>query len=137
MAGKYDYLLGELFASGLLDGQFSQLQLLEDDNPGFVEEMVNLYFTDTAIKLQRLGQLVSDSPPNLVELDSTFHQLKGSSASIGAAAVAISCMDCRAQFQKNDPAQTKMAYERLEGSFNDLKSRLQPIMELKRQAVAQ
>lgn len=132
---QYDELLGELYAAGVLDTQFAQLQLLEDDaNPDFVEEMVELYFTDTKTKLDRLGELVNETPVNMTELDSTFHQLKGSSASIGANAMAVSCANCREQFQNNNLEQAKLEYEKVLLSFNELNCRLKDLMNLKRGA---
>mmetsp|Transcript_7085 Transcript_7085/g.12267 ORF Transcript_7085/g.12267 Transcript_7085/m.12267 type:complete len:138 (-) Transcript_7085:122-535(-) len=132
MPESYEELLGELFASGVLDCQFSQLQLLEDEsNPDFVEEMVELYFEDTVTKLEKLGEMMTAEKMDVQELDSTFHQLKGSSASIGACGMAISCANCKAQFQLNDPELSEKAYEAVLDSFTTLKTRLQALMKVK------
>ena len=45
---RIEMLQSELYGIGILDEQFAQLQLLEDEsNPNFVSEMVTLYFEDT------------------------------------------------------------------------------------------
>lgn len=49
-------VLHQLESDGLLDDQFTQLQQLQDEsNPDFVKEVVELYFEDSASKLQNLA----------------------------------------------------------------------------------
>jgi histidine-containing phosphotransfer protein len=45
VSAQLDALIGQLQAQGVLDEQFTQLLLLQDDsNPDFVAEVVQLYF---------------------------------------------------------------------------------------------
>eukprot|EP00238_Polyblepharides_amylifera_P013233 CAMPEP_0196580486 /NCGR_PEP_ID=MMETSP1081-20130531/28758_1 /TAXON_ID=36882 /ORGANISM="Pyramimonas amylifera, Strain CCMP720" /LENGTH=142 /DNA_ID=CAMNT_0041900359 /DNA_START=335 /DNA_END=763 /DNA_ORIENTATION=- len=130
---KLDSLQQELFDSGVLDDQFSQLQMLEDEsNPDFVAEMVQLYFEDTSSKLEKLAGLVS-SPTNLAELDSTFHQLKGSSTSIGALAMANACANCREECQQQNPVSIQTAFNQINIKFKELKEKLGELMQLQDQ----
>ncbi|XWS26781.1 hypothetical protein CRYUN_Cryun26dG0059600 [Craigia yunnanensis] len=69
----------------ILDGQFTQLEQLEDrDNPNFVEEVLTLYFKDSTTLLATVEQAMETIPIDFPKVDKILHQLKGSSASIGA-----------------------------------------------------
>ncbi|GMY36105.1 histidine-containing phosphotransfer protein 4-like [Fagus crenata] len=73
-----------LFVEELLDYQFLQLEQLEDnENPNFLEEIIALYFSESPKLIAILDQALEEFV-NYAELDKYFHQLKGSSASIGA-----------------------------------------------------
>lgn len=88
-----DQLVEQLTQEGVLDDQFSQLlQLQDESNPDFIEEVIILYFDDSASKLQKLVAQLSVARPDFAEVDQTVHQLKGSSASFGARAIARSCV---------------------------------------------
>lgn len=131
---RIEMLQSELYGIGILDEQFAQLQLLEDEsNPNFVSEMVTLYFEDTGVKLERLGVLIKEDNVNLSELDSIFHQLKGSSSSVGAQAMAAACADCREYCQRQDKDSVLPAYERMLAAFNELKERLMELLDLQKQ----
>ena len=56
------------------------------------QEVIALYFDDSAQKLQKLTAKLSSSPPEFAEVDSLVHQFKGSSASFGAQALAMLCV---------------------------------------------
>ncbi len=99
-------LLGQLRAQGVLDDQFSQLMQLQDEtNPDFVEEVVQLYFEDAAAKIVKIEAIMAAAAPDFVELDAVVHQFKGSSASLGAQAIARLCIRLREACQsRNAPA---------------------------------
>lgn len=137
LSDKIEMLQSELYGIGILDEQFSQLQLLEDEsNPNFVSEMLQLYFEDTGEKLVRLGVLLKEDTVNLSELDSIYHQLKGSSSSVGAMAMAAACADCREYCQRQDQASIMPAFDRMMAAFNELKERLGELMDLQNQLAA-
>jgi len=74
------------------------VQFLEDETqPGFLREMIEMYVNDTDQKLDRIRFLLSSVPDGngATELDSLTHQLKGSSASMGASRVAQLFNDLR------------------------------------------
>lgn len=58
----------------------------------YVQEVVELYFQDSASKLERLAATIASSPPNYTEIDALVHQFKGSSASFGAQSIAQLCV---------------------------------------------
>eukprot|EP00241_Pyramimonas_parkeae_P009776 CAMPEP_0114242894 /NCGR_PEP_ID=MMETSP0058-20121206/10449_1 /TAXON_ID=36894 /ORGANISM="Pyramimonas parkeae, CCMP726" /LENGTH=143 /DNA_ID=CAMNT_0001355597 /DNA_START=295 /DNA_END=726 /DNA_ORIENTATION=- len=134
---QIEMLQSELYGIGILDEQFAQLQLLEDEsNPNFVSEMLQLYFEDTGQKLDRLATMIKEESVNLPELDSIFHQLKGSSSSVGAQAMAAACADCREYCQRQDQQSVPYAFERMMAAFNELKERLGELMDLQTQLAA-
>ncbi|GBG87623.1 hypothetical protein CBR_g45775 [Chara braunii] len=79
---QYKTLIGTLFAEGILDDQFTQLQQLQDpDNPDFVSEVVGIFFDDSERILTQLTQMLMTNPVNFKAVDGLVHQFKGSSAS--------------------------------------------------------
>ena len=57
-----------------------------------MQEVVTLYFDDSTQKLQKLTVKLSSSPADFGEVDALVHQFKGSSASFGAQALAMLCV---------------------------------------------
>ncbi|GFQ01512.1 histidine-containing phosphotransfer protein 4 [Phtheirospermum japonicum] len=93
------YIRNSLFDQGYLDEQFVELEDLQDEaNPTFVEEVVKLFYTDSARFIQNIEATLSrDSRPlDFEKLDDIMHQFKGSSSSIGAKKVKKECT----QFQE-------------------------------------
>ncbi|OWM77721.1 hypothetical protein CDL15_Pgr012423 [Punica granatum] len=85
-----------LFDQGYIDEQFVQLEELQDDtNPNFVEEVVTLYYRDSARLIVSIEQALDKSPLDFNKLDSLMHQFKGSSSSIGARKVKAECTQFR------------------------------------------
>ncbi|RVW20800.1 Histidine-containing phosphotransfer protein 4 [Vitis vinifera] len=90
---------------GYLDEQFVQLEDLQDDaNPNFVEEIVTLFYTDSARLIHNIEQALESRPLDFIRLDDYMHQFKGSSSSIGAKKVKNECTQfrehCSARMQK-------------------------------------
>ncbi|MBA0691134.1 hypothetical protein Goari_008780, partial [Gossypium aridum] len=70
-----------LFDQGYLDEQFMELeQLLDDANPNFVEEVVTLYYRDSARLILNLDRALERRPLDFSKLDGLMHQFKGSSS---------------------------------------------------------
>ncbi|KAL8537288.1 hypothetical protein ACS0TY_012445 [Phlomoides rotata] len=91
------YMRNGLFNQGYLDEQFLQLEDLQDEvNPNFVEEVVKLFYTDSARFLRNIEVTLDKSPRDFDKLDNVMHQFKGSSSSIGAKKVKKECT----QFQE-------------------------------------
>lgn len=55
-------------------------------------EVVELYFEDSAGKLEKLQQKLAATVPDFNEVDQLVHQFKGSSASFGAQSLAGLCV---------------------------------------------
>ncbi|PHT74229.1 Histidine-containing phosphotransfer protein 4 [Capsicum annuum] len=82
-----------LFNQEYLDEQFNELEeLQDDDNPDFVEEAINLFFTDSVRLIRNIDlalQVVTNAyldlsrangPYDFGKLDGMIHQFKGSSS---------------------------------------------------------
>ncbi|XP_034684377.1 pseudo histidine-containing phosphotransfer protein 5-like isoform X2 [Vitis riparia] len=75
------YMRRSLFDQGYLDEQFVQLEDLQDDaNPNFVEEIVTLFYTDSARLIHNIEQALESRPLDFIRLDDYMHQFKGSSS---------------------------------------------------------
>ena len=62
----------------------------------FVAEVVQLFFEDSVVKIERMSEIASSSvSPDFNELDQLVHQFKGSSASLGAQMLATLCIKLR------------------------------------------
>lgn len=126
-----DQLVEQLTQEGVLDDQFSQLlQLQDESNPDFIEEVIILYFDDSASKLQKLVAQLSVARPDFAEVDQTVHQLKGSSASFGARAIARSCVQLREACQHSDLQRCQVLTQQVQGELVKLRSGLQIYREL-------
>lgn len=70
-----------LFREGFLDGQYNQLQQLQDEsNPEFVFEVVSLFFEDSEKILNEISRALDQQNVDFKKVDANVHQLKGSSA---------------------------------------------------------
>lgn len=127
-------LLGQLGQEGLLDDKFSQLRQLQDEgNPDFVQEVVELYFEDSASKLEKLNTKLQEVTPDYNGIDQLVHQFKGSSASFGAHAIAQACGKFRELCQQQDRPSCQALLQQISASFQALKSRLDMFLQLELQ----
>ena len=127
-------LLTQLSQEGLLDDQFSQLRQLQDEsNPDFVQEVVELYFEDSAAKLEKLSLKLQDPAPDYASIDQLVHQFKGSSASFGAQAIAQACSKFRDLCQQQNRSGCQALLQQISTSFQALKSRLDTFLQLEKQ----
>ncbi|KAJ3676341.1 hypothetical protein LUZ60_003753 [Juncus effusus] len=106
---RYTDLISALFREGVLDAQFKELQQLQDEsNPTFVFEVVSLFFDDAERLINELSANLSQPVVDYKKIDAHVHQLKGSSASIGAQRIKNVCIAFRDYCDMNN----------LEGCFN-------------------
>ncbi|KAF3654431.1 Histidine-containing phosphotransfer protein 4 [Capsicum annuum] len=87
---------------GYVDEQFIELEELQDDaTPNFVEEVVSLFYEDSARLIHAIDQSLENHPIDFAKLDNYMYQFKGSSSSIGAKKVKTECTQfmeyCRAR----------------------------------------
>lgn len=126
-----EQLLSQLAQEGLLDDQFSQLRQLQDEsNPDFVQEVVELYFEDSAVKLEKLNSKLQDATPDYNAIDQLVHQFKGSSASFGAIAISQACGKFRQLCQAENRSGCQVLLQQITTSFQALKSRLDIFSQL-------
>ncbi|KAK3030204.1 hypothetical protein RJ639_038714 [Escallonia herrerae] len=66
---------------GYLDEQFIQLEDLQDDaNPNFVEEIVTLFYSDSARLIRNIESALENDALDFAKLDRFMHQFKGSTS---------------------------------------------------------
>lgn len=129
-----DHLLTQLKAEGLLDEQFSQLMALQDEtNPDFVAEVVDLYFEDSASKLEKLEAKLATDAVDFNEVDQLVHQFKGSSASFGAQVIAQLCVSLREMCQQGNAQGCRGYLAQTREKFEQLKGKLEVFMQLETQ----
>ncbi|XP_058087262.1 histidine-containing phosphotransfer protein 2-like isoform X2 [Magnolia sinica] len=96
-------LVNSMFREGLLDEQFTQLQMLQDaNNPGFVAEVVALFCEDSERILAELTKYLDQAVVDYQKVDAYVHQLKGSSSSVGAHHVKLACIEFRQFCEDNN-----------------------------------
>ncbi|CAK0784187.1 hypothetical protein CVIRNUC_007391 [Coccomyxa viridis] len=131
---QIDQLLNGLGQEGLLDDQFAQLMQLQDEsNPDFVAEVVELYFEDSAGKLDKLEGKLAAPTPDFNDIDQLVHQFKGSSASFGAQKLAALCVQLRDGCMRSDRHFCQALLQEVKKNFAVLKSRLEIFMQLETQ----
>ncbi|AQK51660.1 histidine-containing phosphotransfer protein3 [Zea mays] len=100
-ANQLAALVSNMYATGLLDDQFQQLQMLQNaSTPDFVSEVVTLFCQDGERIIGELAKLLEKPNVDFDRVDAFVHQLKGSSASIGAQKVKNTCIQFRESCQQ-------------------------------------
>ncbi|XP_010528953.1 PREDICTED: histidine-containing phosphotransfer protein 4-like isoform X2 [Tarenaya hassleriana] len=120
-----------LFDQGYLDEQFMELEELQDDaNPNFVEEVVALYFKDSARLINNIEQAF---PLDFNRLDGYMHQLKSSSTSIGASKVKAECPLFREFCRAGNADGCLRSFQQLKKEHATLRKKLENYFQLARQ----
>ena len=106
----------------------------DDSNPDFVSEVVELYFEDSASKIEKLDAILrAGAGPDFNKVDEVVHQFKGSSASFGAHAMAHCCVQLREACHAHDTATCQALLGQLQASFLELRGRLETLLQLEQQ----
>ncbi|KAJ8756007.1 hypothetical protein K2173_024552 [Erythroxylum novogranatense] len=120
-----------LFDQGFLDEQFIQLEELQDDaNPNFVEEVVTLYYRDSARLIHNIEQELEKSNLDFNKLDSYMHQFKGSSSSIGAKKVKAECSLFREYCRTGNGEGCMRSFQQLKKEYSTLKKKLEAYFQV-------
>ncbi|KAK8641841.1 hypothetical protein V6N13_011214 [Hibiscus sabdariffa] len=123
-----------LFDQGYLDEQFIELEELQDDaNPNFVEEVVTLYFRDSARLILNIQQALERKPFDFNKLDGYMHQFKGSSSSIGANKVKAESTLFREYCRSANAEGCLRAFQQLKKEYATLRKKLEAYFQLARQ----
>ena len=96
-------------------------------------QVVELYFEDSASKLDKLDGKLCEAVPDFNEVDQLVHQFKGSSASFGAQAIAQLCVQLREACQAGDRAGCQNLLTQIKENFQLLKAKLEIFMQLETQ----
>ncbi|XP_038989257.1 histidine-containing phosphotransfer protein 1-like [Phoenix dactylifera] len=76
------HFIESMYEEGLLDVQFQQLQMLQnEENPNFVAEVITTFFANTEKVFKELEKLMKETEVDYRKMDCYIHQLIGSSAS--------------------------------------------------------
>ncbi|KAL8230327.1 hypothetical protein R6Q57_000105 [Mikania cordata] len=123
-----------LFDQGYLDEQFIQLEELQDNsNPNFVEEVVTLFYRDSARFLSRLDQALENRPLDFNKLDGLMHQFKGSSTSIGAKKVKTECTHFKNYCNARNAEECKKTFQNVKKEYTTLRKKLEAYFQMSRQ----
>ncbi|CBI20571.3 hypothetical protein AAG906_002515 [Vitis piasezkii] len=129
------YMRRSLFDQGYLDEQFVQLEDLQDDaNPNFVEEIVTLFYTDSARLIHNIEQALESRPLDFIRLDDYMHQFKGSSSSIGAKKVKNECTQFREHCSARSAEGCVRTFQQVKQEHTILRRKLETYFQLARQA---
>ncbi|KAI4386993.1 hypothetical protein MLD38_004862 [Melastoma candidum] len=124
-----------LFDQGYVDDQFVQLEELQDDtNPNFVEEIVTLYYRDSARLISSIEQALERSPLDFDKLDNLMHQFRGSSSSIGARKVKAECTQFGEHCVGGNGEGCMRSFQRMKREYSALRKKLEAYFQVARQA---
>ncbi|XP_020550176.1 histidine-containing phosphotransfer protein 4-like isoform X2 [Sesamum indicum] len=124
-----------LFDQGYLDDQFLQLEDLEDEaNPNFVEEVVKLYYSDSARFIRNIELTLDKNPFDFEKLDDIMHQFKGSSSSIGAKKLKTECTQFQEYCKIGNFEGCMRTFQEVKQEHAVLKKKLESYFQLARQA---
>ena len=98
--------------------------------------MVELYFEDSAGKIDKLEGLLRAPAADFTAVDQLVHQFKGSSASFGAHSMANACIQLRDACHASQTATCQALCAQLRNSFVALKARLETFLTLEAQRKA-
>ncbi|XWS53702.1 hypothetical protein CRYUN_Cryun10bG0023000 [Craigia yunnanensis] len=125
-----------LFMEGFLDGQFLQLQQLQDEsNPDFVVEVVSLFFDDSDKLLNDLTMALDQPNVDFKKVDAHVHQLKGSSSSIGAQRVKNVCIAFRNFCEEQNIEACLRCLQQMKQEYYLVKNKLETLFRLEQQIV--
>jgi len=137
MLAEHQELIDSMLAEGILDDQFSQLQMLQDEStPDFVEEVVTLFFDDSEKLLENLTESLKTDPIDYKVVDGHVHQFKGSSSSIGAQRIKKICMTFRPCCDKEDKQGCLDHLVKVKEEFNIVRTKLGKMLDLEKRIVA-
>ncbi|KAL3626177.1 peroxiredoxin type-2 [Castilleja foliolosa] len=126
-----------LFREGFLDGQFGQLQLLQDEsNPDFVFEVVTLFFEDSERIINDLTIALDQLNVDFKKIDANVHQWKGSSSSIGAQRVRNACVAFRNFCEQQNVEACRSCLQQVHQEYLLVKTKLEALLRLEQQIVA-
>ncbi|KAH6782850.1 HPT phosphotransmitter 4 [Perilla frutescens var. hirtella] len=129
------YMRNTLFDQGYLDEQFLQLEDLQDEaNPKFVEEVVKLFYTDSARLIRSIELTLENTPWDFEKLDKIMHQFKGSSSSIGAKKVKKECTQFQEYCKVGNVEGCMRTFQEVKQEHAALKRKLENYFQLAREA---
>ncbi|PKA66841.1 Histidine-containing phosphotransfer protein 1 [Apostasia shenzhenica] len=124
-------LVSNMYREGFLDEQFQQIRALDEGgSPDFLVEVMGLFCTDAERILNELSSLLNQPDVDYKKVDAYVHQLKGSSASVGAQSVKLACMLVRESCDKSDREGCLQALNLAKQRFYELSKRLKIMIQV-------
>ncbi|XP_055827703.1 histidine-containing phosphotransfer protein 4-like isoform X2 [Solanum dulcamara] len=124
-----------LIDQGYVDEQFIELEELQDDDtPNFVEEVVTLFYNDSARLIHNIDHSLEKEPVDFAKLDNYMHQFKGSSSSIGAKKVKTECTQFMEYCRAGNVEGCKRTFQQLKREYAVLRKKLEVYFQYARQA---
>ncbi|KAG2721608.1 hypothetical protein I3843_02G075600 [Carya illinoinensis] len=137
MQGRLAEFTKSLYMEGILDAQFLQLQQLQDEsNPDFVVEVVSLFFEDSEKLLNDIARALDQQSVDFKRVDAHVHQLKGSSASVGAQRVKNACVAFRNCCEEQNVEGCLRCLQQVKQEHYLVKNKLETLFRLEQQIVA-
>ena len=135
---QLEALLENMFATGMVDEQFRQLQSLQEGGSasGFVAEVATLFIDDADRIIADIAALLDQPVVDFDKVDAHVHQLKGSSSSVGAQKVKLACMHFRQFYEAKSKEGCLMALALVRSEFCDVRNKFQTMMQLEQQIEA-
>ncbi|GMH40981.1 hypothetical protein BSKO_08891 [Bryopsis sp. KO-2023] len=127
--GAVQQFVGDLLQKGIVDVNFEQLVSLQDEsNPRFAAEVVEMFLE----KSKGIGPEVENNltAGNFAGVVEVVHQFKGSSATVGAHAVAGVCSTlCQAAKEEN-MRECSSLLEKLRAEVTDFNSHMEAFLKV-------
>uniref|UniRef100_A0ACD6ALA2 Uncharacterized protein n=1 Tax=Avena sativa TaxID=4498 RepID=A0ACD6ALA2_AVESA len=123
-----------LLDAGLLDDNFKQLQEIVDDK--FLVDVITLFCKDGE---RIIGELAKQLEKTCVDFNKTVdfvHQLRGSSATVGARRVNNNCNQLHEFCREKSRDGCLKTLDALKNNFYDLRSKFQTMIQLEQQGQA-
>ncbi|KAG2727309.1 hypothetical protein I3843_01G147000 [Carya illinoinensis] len=126
-----------LLTEGILDDQFTQLQKLQDEgNPGFLVEVVSLFFEDSEKLLNDITRALDQQSVDFKMVDAHVHQLKGSSSSMGAQKLKNACVTFRSFCDEQSMEGCLKSLQLVKQEYYDVKNKVETLFKMEKQIVA-
>ncbi|XP_062206828.1 pseudo histidine-containing phosphotransfer protein 5-like isoform X2 [Phragmites australis] len=120
---------------GYLDEQFCQVEDLQDEaSPNFAEEVVTLFFKDSARLMSNIELALEKYPKDFNRWDAYMQQLKGSCSSIGASRMKCEFMSFRDYCGQGNVEGCMRSFQKVKREHTVLRQKLETYFQLLRQA---
>ncbi|KAF7082109.1 hypothetical protein CFC21_085989 [Triticum aestivum] len=127
MLNQLNTLVAKMFAAGLLDDQFQELQMLQEGSaPDFIDNVVTLFCEDGEHIIGEIAKLLDKPCVDYHKVSRFVHELKGSSACIGAQRVKNSCIQFQQCCQEKSRDGCLNSLDSVRNDFYDVCSMFKP-----------
>ncbi|TPV97166.1 MAG: Hpt domain-containing protein [Myxococcales bacterium FL481] len=92
-------------------------ELADEDDPGFLTDLIDTYLQDSASSLAKLGEALAADGVDRDQTRRLAHTLKGASQNIGAIQMAARCLDLEKTAPSAAPAELREMLARAEEAF--------------------